>query len=94
MGVISGRLIGELHEVTEIAQEALPEIDTPILYIASRQDNRVPAFDALRNWTRITSPVRRFVWLDESGHVITVDYEKHTVFHEVVSWLNRFKAPV
>ncbi len=93
MGVVSGRLIGELHEVTQIAQEALPEIDTPLLYIASRQDNRVPALDALRNWTRVNAPVRRFVWLDESGHVITVDYEKQTVFHEVVTWLNRFKSP-
>ncbi|MDV7400325.1 hypothetical protein RZS08_53415, partial [Arthrospira platensis SPKY1] len=55
-GVVSGRLLGELHEVTRIAQEALPTLSVPTLYIASRHDNRVPTADAERNWGLVGAP--------------------------------------
>jgi carboxylesterase len=91
-GVVSGRLLGELHEVTRIAQEAIPELDVPTLYVASRQDNRVPAAAAVRNWHRIGAPERAFRWLEGSGHIVTVDYEKATVFAEVLAWLDRHRG--
>ncbi len=87
MGVVSGRLLAELHEVTLIAQEALPEVDTPTLYLASRQDSRVPTAAAVSNWHRLRAPERAFRWMERSGHIMTVDYEKEAVFREVASWL-------
>jgi carboxylesterase len=86
-GVVSGRLLAELHTVTEIAQEALPALTVPTLYIAARRDNRVPAAAAARNWHRVGAPVRALRWLEASGHISTVDYEKATVFAEVLAWL-------
>lgn len=91
-GVASGRLLAELLEVTEIAQEALPHVSAPTLYIAARQDNRVPAADASRNWRRLGAPERTFLWLERSGHIMTVDDEKHTVFLDTLHWLVRHSA--
>jgi carboxylesterase len=87
-GVVSGRLLAELFTVTEVAQDALPELTAPTLYIAARRDNRVPAVAASRNWHRVGAPVRALRWLEESGHISTVDYEKATVFAEVLAWLH------
>lgn len=87
-GVVSGRLLAELYAVTEIAQEALPELTAPALYIAARRDNRVPAAAAARNWHRLGSPIRALRWLEDSGHISTVDYEKAAVFEEVLNWLH------
>jgi len=91
-GVVSGRLLAELHAVTEIAQQALPDLSVPTLYVAARLDNRVPAEAAARNWHRLGAPVRALRWLEESGHISTVDYEKTTVFAEVLAWLQCHSA--
>jgi carboxylesterase len=91
-GVVSGRLLAELHAVTEIAQQALPDLSVPTLYVAARLDNRGPAEAAARNWHRLGAPVRALRWLEESGHISTVDYEKTTVFAEVLAWLQCHSA--
>lgn len=88
-GVVSGRLLAELHAVTQRAQAALPTVTVPTLYIASRNDSRVPVEDAARNWGLVRAPDRAIRWLDGSGHIVTVDYEKHSVFEEVEQWLER-----
>lgn len=88
-GVVSGRLLQELQEVTRQARAALPNVTVPTLYLASRNDSRVPAEDAARNWGLVHAPDRAIRWLDGSGHIVTVDYEKHSVFEEVEQWLER-----
>lgn len=91
IGAVSGRLLAELHDVTVVAQEALPYIETPTLYLASRQDSRVPQDDARAGWQAIRAPERSFRWMEHSGHIMTVDYEKQIVFRDVASWLERFR---
>ncbi len=91
-GVVSGHLLAELNEVTEVAQEAIPELTVPTLYIAARNDSRVPVEAAVRNWHRVGAPVRAFRWLERSGHISTVDVEKETVFREVLDWLARCRG--
>jgi carboxylesterase len=89
-GVVSGRLLAELHAVTEVAQEALPSLRAPTLYVAARHDNRVPVTAAVRNWHRVGAPVRDFRWMEHSGHIMTVDYEREAVREAVQEWLERF----
>jgi carboxylesterase len=89
-GVVSGRLLRELHAVTEVAQQALPEITVPTLYLASRHDNRVPAEAAVRNWERLGATERTFQWVERSGHVISVDRDRAIVARETTQWLARW----
>ena len=91
LGVVSGRLLAELYDVTMVAQESLPSIEAPTLYMASRQDSRVPPEDAMTGWQAIRAPERAFHWMEHSGHIMTVDYEKESVFRDVAAWLDRFR---
>lgn len=92
-GVVSGRLLAELHEVTEVAQEALPALRLPTRLLAARHDNRVPVTAAVRHWHQLGAPVRDFQWMEHSGHIMTVDYEHKAVQAHVLDWLSRF-SPV
>ncbi len=87
IGVISGHLLDELQDVTLIARESVPDILVPTLYMAARNDSRVPLNDTLRNWRQLQSRDRRFRLLERSGHIMTVDYEKDIVFQETADWL-------
>lgn len=92
-GVVSGRLLAELHAITVLAQDALPHVRVPTLYIASRHDNRVPAEAALRNWQRLGAPIRTLRWLERSGHIISVDVERDEVLRQTKDWLMRYTSP-
>ncbi len=87
-GVTTGRLLRELHKITLRAQDALPRIVSPTLVIHSREDNRIPAEVAARNFERLGAPVRRLVWREKTGHVITVDFGREEVFTLVDEWLS------
>lgn len=87
-GVISGHLLAELHDVTSIAREAMPHVAVPTLYMAARNDSRVPVNDTLRNWRHLQTTDREFRLLEQSGHIMTVDYEKQIVFAETARWLS------
>jgi carboxylesterase len=88
-GVVSGRLGIELLRVVELARAALSRITMPTLMIASRQDNRISAADAAEAFSMIAAPERRLEWLEQCGHVITVDLERDRVATLVADWLAR-----
>lgn len=88
-GMVSARLLHELATVADRAREALPRIVAPTLVIMSRDDNRVDARDVERALADLRAPDTRIVWLEASGHVITVDHERDRVVEETVAWLDR-----
>ena len=87
-GAISGHLLAELHDVTSIAREAMSHVSVPTLYMAARNDSRVPVDDTLRNWRDLQTNDREFRLLERSGHIMTADVEKQTVFDETARWLS------
>ena len=92
-GVTTGRLLRELHKITVRAQDALPRIIAPTLVIHSREDNRIPAEVAARNFERLGAPERELVWREKTGHVITVDFGREEVFDLVEGWLHAHTEP-
>ncbi|MBV9878855.1 MAG: alpha/beta fold hydrolase [Gemmatirosa sp.] len=88
-GVVAPRLLPELATVVARARRALPRITSPTRVVASRLDNRVPAAAAAAAFARLGAATKELVWLEESGHVITVDVEKARVFDLVGEWIER-----
>ena len=88
-GYSTGRLLRELYKVVRRARRALPGLTCPTLMICSREDNRIPASDAARNFAMLTSPVRELVWRNGTGHVITVDFGRDEVFALASDWITR-----
>ena len=85
-GVVTGRALTSLREISVRAQCALPSIHARVLYLQSREDNRLNQDDAVTGFARIGSTVKEQRWLTGCGHVITVDYCKNEVARQVVEW--------
>lgn len=85
-GVVTGRSLNGLRTVAKRAQAAIPNVRARVLYLQSREDNRINARDAEVQFARIGSAVKEQRWLTGCGHIITVDYCKDEVARQVVAW--------
>lgn len=86
-GTVSGRLLAELRDVADRAQRALPAVTAPTLVVQSRRDHRITPDVCRRAVARLGSRHRRLVWVDEGGHVISVDRGRERVAQLVAEWL-------
>jgi len=91
-GMSTPRLLFELLQVVRLAQAAAPRVVAPTLVVQSREDNRIPTDAGERSYALFQAPVRRLVWLEGCGHLITVDYERDRVFAAVEEWLGEHAA--
>ena len=87
-GVVSGRLLAELRTVVERARAALPNVTPPTLVVQSRRDHRIAPGACERAVARIGARRTQLVWLNEGGHVLTVDRGRERVFALVAAWLD------
>ena len=89
-GVVTARALRELQWVAERAEEALPRVLAPTLYLQSVEDNRIRAEDAERNFAHLGSSEREQGWLSGCGHVISVDYHRDEVARRTIAWIVRW----
>jgi carboxylesterase len=85
-GSFSAGAIDALVATAAAGHAALPQLTMPMLVINSEQDNRIPRALAEEALGTIKAPVEQH-WLRGCGHVITVDYCKHTVVDLVLAFL-------
>ncbi len=85
-GVVTTRLLGELRRVARRARRALPQVHARVLYLQSREDNRLNPDDALVQFARIGSRDKQQRWLTGCGHIITADYCRDEVARQVIEW--------
>ncbi len=85
----SPRLLHELVRLADRARAALPKIVAPTLIVQSRQDNRIDASVPTRALTLLGSHEREIVFVEGSGHVITVDFGHEKIAEMVCDWVDR-----
>ncbi len=88
--VVTGQALSGLRTIACAAHRALPMLNAPVLYLQSREDNRISGKDAARYFGRIGSPEKRIRWLGGCGHVISDDYCREEVAKETTEWFGRF----
>jgi carboxylesterase len=88
-GLTTPRLLAELARLTTRADAALGDVRSPTLLVQSRDDHRVAAAVAERAIRRLGTRHTRLEWVDECGHVLTVDYQRDRVFELIREWLAR-----
>jgi carboxylesterase len=86
-GVYSRRLLFELWKLARLAHESLSHIVAPTLIMQSRTDPRIGNKAAEHAYAALVSTDKKLVWMENTGHIITVDYGHEKVFEEVCSWL-------
>ena len=89
-GVVTARVLRELQWVAERAEEALPRVQAPTLYLQSLEDNRIRVADAEHNFALLGSSQREQGWLSGCGHVISVDYQRDEVARRTIAWIVRW----
>lgn len=85
-GLVTARMLGELQSVAESAEQVLPELRLPTLYMQSRQDNRIRVVEAMRYFEKIGSARKELQWLEGCGHIISADYCRSEVAQASIAW--------
>ncbi|MCC7052586.1 MAG: alpha/beta fold hydrolase [Gemmatimonadaceae bacterium] len=89
-GASPPRRIADLVAVAHDARFAAADVQAPTLLIHSRSDYRIPVPLAERHPGFFTAArVCEQRWMEGSGHVITVDFCRETVWAETAAWLAR-----
>jgi len=91
-GLWTPAAIHALRGVVDRGYDALPSVRVPTLVVQSRRDNRIASASAEQAFSRLGATEKEFVWIDDAGHVITVDYGHDRVFDLTANWLTRHRA--
>lgn len=86
-GMVSPRALRALVRTADAAAGALPRVQVPTLVLQSRADNRISVLGAEAAFARLGAADKRLVWLEEGGHVISVDHGRERVFALTEEWL-------
>lgn len=83
------RSYAELRDLTKEMQAALGSITAPVLLIYSKGDQVVRAEDRHLEliYNALGSREKQYLWIENSGHVITRDAEKQTVFQATTDFI-------
>ena len=63
--------------------ERLPEVTAPVLLMHSCHDQSVKPDTMPRIYGRLGSVDRQMVWLENSGHIVTEDYDRMSVYRAI-----------
>lgn len=86
------RSIGELNELLGVMRAALPEVRVPALLIYSRDDHYIleGSMDAI--YAALGVPDKQKLWIEGSGHVVTEEPQRETVFQAAAEFIQRVSA--
>jgi carboxylesterase len=77
----------ELKKLMDVVRPELPKIKVPALVIQGRKDSMVPPPNGQIIYDALGSSHKHLVYLENSDHVVTMDYEKNIVFDKVLRFI-------
>lgn len=92
-GCSTRRSLEALERIATTVLVRLGFVHVPVLFVQSRDDNRLPHDQSKRALARIASGDRTAHWVEGAGHVLTVDHGWQELATEAAEWLDsRFPA--
>ena len=79
--------VHELLEVIRTVKAELAAVRPPLLIVQSRQDHTVEPRSAKYIYEHVGSAVRDLLWLETSGHLVTLDRERTLVFERAAGFI-------
>ena len=76
-----------LVDSMEAGKESLAKITCPLIVIQSRGDIDLSEKGPEYIYNNAASTDKKVVWLERSGHIITLDYDRERVFEEVYRFI-------
>jgi len=82
------RSLAELNDLLAEMRASLAAIHAPVLLMQSHADSTIPPESMDTLYTQIGSATKEKLWLENSGHVITREPERDTVFHQASRFID------
>ncbi len=79
----------QLRRLQKMVTQRLAEVTQPMLIFKSREDHVLPISNVDKTLALVNSSVKEVVWLENSYHVATQDYDKHIIFERSVEFLRK-----
>jgi carboxylesterase len=86
------RAIIQLRDLLTGMRSALPEVHAPVLLIHSKQDEGVVPHNAEQILAALGSQDKQILWLENSGHVIPREPERHLAFTAADEFIHRIQT--
>jgi carboxylesterase len=81
--------LGELLKLCHLVKEELPRIKQPALIFESREDHVVHPSNAPYILEHIGSSGKELIWLENSYHVATLDFDKELIFEKTAQFIRQ-----
>ncbi|MBI3244467.1 MAG: alpha/beta fold hydrolase [Chloroflexi bacterium] len=75
-----------------VTDEALPRVAAPALLIHSKGDTFILPHNLPYIYEHIGSKDKEMLWLEQSGHIVTEDLERHILFERAAAFINKHVA--
>lgn len=84
--------VHELLSVLQRVRDLLPQVRQPLLVVQSARDHTVEPESAPYLFHHVRSADKRLIWLRQSGHRLTIDRERETVFAATAAFIGARKG--
>lgn len=81
--------VAQLWRLAKVVRTDLPRLRQPLLVFKSREDHVLPVGNADLTMREAGSEDKRLIWLDNSYHVATLDYDKELIAKECLAFVQR-----
>jgi carboxylesterase len=86
------RSLSELGHLMDRMHIALPQVKVPVLLISSRNDHRLVCESMKKIYARLGSVDKQMMWIEGSGHTITEEPRRETVFQAATEFIARVRT--
>lgn len=90
--VLPMRSVIEIAELLAVLRAELPAVRAPVLVMHSRRDGGVSPLNAAALYRRLGSPHKQLHWIENSGHVMTVEPARHQVYVKAARFVEQVTA--
>jgi carboxylesterase len=84
---VATKSLYELKKFMDLVRSELPRITTPALVIQGQKDSMVPPPNGDLVYQALGSNAKHLLYLDRSDHVVTMDFDKQTVFEKAFKFI-------
>ena len=77
----------DLKKLMDVVRGELPKVTTPALVIQGRKDSMVPPPNGDLVYQALGSKTKHLLYLDRSDHVVTMDFDRQTVFEKAFKFI-------
>jgi carboxylesterase len=84
---VATRNLYGLKKLMDVVRKDLSSVTVPALVVQGRKDSMVPPDNGEMIFQGLGSPLKHMLYLDQSDHVVTLDYDRQVLFEKIGKFL-------